>query len=257
MQDGSLQLGSNDPAVEAFIGRWSGRQGGAERATYALFLVELCDALSLPRPEPASAQRTHNDYVFERVLDRKGRDGSIPHPQIDLYKRGYFILEAKQSLLEGARKALVGQIELPLAGEIPTPRGRRGTERAWDVLIFNARRQAEDDVPSLPADHGQPSFLIVCDVGHCLEFFANFRRAGADYEQFPDRQGFRVYLEDLGDTAVRERLRLIWTDPATPDPAASTRFRFRPPTISVANGSGSSRRISTLIANASLSIIRT
>ena len=217
--DASQPISSEQANVEAFIGRWSGRQGGAERANYALFLVELCDALNLPRPEPASAHRAHNDYVFERVLDRRGRDGSVSHPRIDLYKRGCFILEAKQSLLKGARKALVGQVEPLLGSDSQMPRGRRGAERAWDVLMFHARRQAEDYVPSLPSDHGQPPFLIVCDVGHCLEFFANFRRAGADYEQFPDRQGFRVYLEDLRDTTVRERLRLIWTDPAALDPA--------------------------------------
>ncbi len=205
--------------VEAFIGRWSGRHGGAERANYALFLVELCDALKLPRPEPASAQRRHNDYVFERVLDRRARDGTLSHPRIDLYKRGCFILEAKQSRLQGAGKALVGQLELLSGSESQTTRGRRGAERAWDVLMFHARRQAEDYVPSLPADHDRPPFLIVCDVGHCLELFANFRRAGADYEQFPDRQGFRVYLEDLRDAAVRERLRLVWTDPSRLDPA--------------------------------------
>ena len=220
MRNDALQPESRDAtSVEAFIGRWSGRHGGAERANYALFLVELCDALNLPRPEPASAQRRHNDYVFERVLDRRARDGTLSHPRIDLYKRGCFILEAKQSRWTGAGKALVGQIELASGSEAQTTRGRRGAEKAWDVLMFHARRQAEDYVPSLPADHDRPPFLIVCDVGHCLELFANFRRAGADYEQFPDRQGFRVYLEDLRDAAVRERLRLVWTDPSRLDPA--------------------------------------
>ena len=34
-----------EPAVEAFIARWQGREGGQERANYAMFLTELCSAL--------------------------------------------------------------------------------------------------------------------------------------------------------------------------------------------------------------------
>ena len=63
--------------------------------------------------------------------------------------------------------------------------------------MLNARRQAEDYVRLLPADHDAPPFIVVCDVGHCLEVYANFRRDGKAYDQFPDRQCFRIYLEDL------------------------------------------------------------
>src|SRR5215469_10638515 len=31
------------PLLEGFIARWQGREGGQERANYALFLSELCD----------------------------------------------------------------------------------------------------------------------------------------------------------------------------------------------------------------------
>ena len=34
-------------AIEAFIARWQGRDGGQERANYAMFLRELCDVLGL------------------------------------------------------------------------------------------------------------------------------------------------------------------------------------------------------------------
>ena len=33
--------------VDAFIARWTAREGGAERANYALFLVELCDLIGV------------------------------------------------------------------------------------------------------------------------------------------------------------------------------------------------------------------
>ncbi|HEX4767428.1 MAG TPA: DNA methyltransferase [Lichenihabitans sp.] len=206
-----------DAPVDAFIGRWRGLEGGQERANYGLFLIELCDVLGLKRPDPASASSEGNDYVFERAVKRIDRDGSISYPRIDLYKRGCFILEAKQSRLKGGRNEVVGQIPLAMPG--PTSRGRRGAERAWDVLMFNARQQAEDYVRLLPAGHEPPPFVVVCDVGHCFEIYANFRRDGKLYDQFPDRQRFRVYLDDLRDATTRERLRLMWTEPASLDPA--------------------------------------
>ena len=72
--------------------------------------------------------------------------------------------------------------------------------------MLNARHQAENYVRLLPAGHEPPPFIIVCDVGHCFEIYANFRREGKTYDQFPDRQSFRIYLEDLRDPEIRERL---------------------------------------------------
>jgi hypothetical protein len=53
--------------IERLIAKWQGAEGGQERANYALFLAEFCDALDLPRPDPAGATSETNDYVFERV----------------------------------------------------------------------------------------------------------------------------------------------------------------------------------------------
>lgn len=138
--------------------------------------------------------------------------------RIDLYRKGAFVLEAKQSRLKGQDKeVLPAQGALPFA-EPAGPRGRRGADRAWDVLMLNARRQAEDYAKALPTSHGWPPFLIICDVGHCFEFYADFTGQGKNYVQFPDRQRFRVYLDDLRDEAVRVRLRAIWNEPETLDP---------------------------------------
>ncbi len=208
---------ADNARVEQFITRWQGREGGQERANYGLFLIELCDVLGLPRPDPAGVNSEHNDYVFERAVMRIARDGALSYPRIDLYRRGCFILEAKQSRMLGARNEVAGQLTLP---EMPNAtRGKKGAERAWDVLMFNARQQAEGYVRLLPTGHEPPPFLIVCDVGHCFEIYANFRRDGKVYDQFPDRRRFRVHLEDLRHEVVRERLRLIWTDPLALDPA--------------------------------------
>ena len=205
-------------AVEQFISHWQGREGGQERANYVLFLTQLCSLLGVPHPDPASATQVENDYVFERVVKEPGRDGVVSNRRIDLYLRNSFVLEAKQSRQQkGGDKEVQGQADLFLSNA--ASRGRRGADRAWDVLMLNARRQAEDYVRLLPAGHEPPPFVIVCDVGHCFEVYANFRRDGKAFDQFPDRQSFRVYLEDLRLPQVRDRLVAIWTDPLSLDPA--------------------------------------
>jgi hypothetical protein len=197
--------------VERFIQRWSGREGGQERANYALFLTELCAALDLPTPDPADASHSANDYVFERVVVETVGDGTKSNRRIDLYKRDAFVLEAKQSRQSGAR-ALLDQPGMP--PEEPAARGRR-----WDELMVNARQQAEAYVRWLPDGHAPPPFILVCDVGHCFEVYANFRRDGKAYDQFPDRRSFRIYLEDLRRPDIQERLRAIWRDAESLDPA--------------------------------------
>lgn len=203
--------------IEAFIARWQGKEGGAERANYALFLSELCDVLEVARPDPASAAHEHNDYVFERAVIRREGGERSAHKRIDLYKKNCFILEAKQSRWKGGDKAIAGQEEM-FEASAQKDAGRRGIERNWDILMRNARRQAEEYALMLPADHDWPPFIIVCDVGHAFEIYADFNGKGRDYTQFPDRQGFRIYLEDLRKREVREQLKLIWSDPAALDP---------------------------------------
>jgi hypothetical protein len=111
-QQTEAQFGPAVPAaVEAFIARWQGREGGQERANYALFLTELCDLLDLPHPDPASAAHDENDYVFERVVKEPGRDGSIASRRIDLYKKDSFVLEVSAiSAFETARGFHLGRI---------------------------------------------------------------------------------------------------------------------------------------------------
>jgi len=202
--------------VEAFIQRWSGREGGQERANYALFLTELCGALGLPVPDPSGASRSANDYVFERGVVEILPDGARANRRIDLYKRDAFVLEAKQSRQSGP-KALPDQPALAL--DEPAVLGRRSADRRWDELMMRARHQAEGYVHCLDEGHAPPPFVIVCDVGHCFEIYANFRRDGKAYDQFPDRQNFRIYLEDLRRPEIRARLAAIWRDPESLDPA--------------------------------------
>ena len=203
--------------VEEFITRWTAREGGAERANYQMFLSELCDVLDVPRPDPAGADREQNDYVFERAVRPRGSESTKNPKRIDLYNKGSFILEAKQSRLPGKKNAIPGHLPTP-TGE-PEQLGRRGVARDWDVMMQNARRQAEGYVFLLDVDHVAPPFIIACDVGHCLELYADFTGTGRAYNQFPDRKGFRVFMEDLRNPEIRERLAQVWTDPHSLDPA--------------------------------------
>ncbi len=176
--------------------------------------------LGLPPPDPADATHEHNDYVFERAI-KKHRDEGDSHGRIDLYRKNSFVLEAKQSRLKGVKK-VAGQNDL-FTPDIPEDsRGRRGADRAWDVLMLNAKRQAEEYARALPTSHGWPPFILVCDVGHCIEVYADFSGQGKNYTQFPDRQTFRIYLEDLRIEGVRERLRKIWLEPTSLDPALTS-----------------------------------
>ena len=108
--DAQTPHNKSDP-VEAFISKWQGQEGGQERANYALFLTELCDVLDLPHPDVAKATHAHNDYVFERAVQRHLADGDSAG-RIDLYKRNSFVLEAKQSRWKGGGKEIAGQNDL-------------------------------------------------------------------------------------------------------------------------------------------------
>src|SRR3712207_4504630 len=180
-----------------------------------MFLSELCRVLGVAPPQPAG-DRESNDYVFERAVRPRGQEPAAPK-RIDLYKRNAFILEAKQSRLPGKKNAIPGQISL-LADE-PAELGRRSISRGWDVMMKNARQQAETYVFLLDADHPAPPFVIVCDVGHCLELYADFTGTGRAYSYFPDRNGYRVYLDDLRKEETRTLLWRIWQEPHFLDPS--------------------------------------
>ena len=146
--------------------------------------------------------------MFERRVDFKHPDGSTTAGRIDCYRRGCFILEAKQS---GKRQgAKVDADQMLLIPEDATQRkpgqAKRGT-RGWDQVMLAARKQAEDYSRALPVEHGYPPFLLVVDVGHVIEVYADFSGQGKNYAHFPDRQSYRIGMDDLRDAKVQARLR--------------------------------------------------
>ena len=216
----AAQDGTDPIAVDDFIGRW-GKSGGAESANFQTFANELCDLLGVPKPDPAQERVESNNYVFERRVDYKFDDGTTARRRIDLYKRDCFVLEAKQSAKRiKAKKAEPCQPDLipEDATQVKAGTATRGTGR-WDRVMRAAKKQAEDYARALPKEHGWPPFILVVDVGHVIEAYADFSGQGKNYAQFPDRAGYSIPLEGLRDPAIRARLRAIWSDPQALDPA--------------------------------------
>lgn len=193
--------------------------GGSELANYQLFIIGLCEALELGRPAMAQEVNELNDYVFERRVDFKHPDGSRTAGRIDCYKRGAFILEAKQSAKRKTRKLDADQMALlpEDAFQQKSGQAKRGT-RGWDQVMLEARKQAENYARALPVEHGYPPFLLIVDVGHVIEVYADFSGQGKNYAHFPDRQSYRISMDDLLNAKVQARLRSIWTDPLSLDP---------------------------------------
>lgn len=210
----SATVETSPTLLPEFVTRWAA-SAASERANYQLFLSELCDVLGVPRPNPSVSDVSQNVYVFERDVKFQNTDGTTSDGRIDLYKRGCFVLEAKQGV-----ETPNGNGELTLSStpkRLKRGHGVRGT-KAWDDAMVKARGQAELYAKALPVDEGWPPFLIVVDVGHSIELYADFTRSGKTYLQHPDPKSFRILLSDLVKPELQELLRTVWTDPLSLDP---------------------------------------
>jgi hypothetical protein len=207
----------------SFTERWE-QSAAAERANYQLFLSELCDFLDLPRPDPTRAEDALNTYVFEKSVTFRNFDGTTSQGRIDLYRKGHFVLEAKQGSNPPELQTHSESSVFALTPPTPRPvRQRRGTAvrgtHGWDEAMLNAYNQAERYAKGLPPSEGWPPFLITVDVGHSIELFADFSLTGKAYLPFPDARSYRISLSNLGIPEIRERLRSVWTDPHSLNPA--------------------------------------
>ena len=207
---------SDDSHIDAFRARWA-KSGAAERANFPPFVAELCDLLGVPGPDPSTEDEDANRYALDKTVTARYADGTTGVNYLDLYKAGCFVLEAKQGADAPAGPA-------PLSAEKSAGKRRSGTALrgtpAWDKAMHKARNQAERYAKLVP---DWPPFLIVCDVGRCLDLYADFSGTGKHYRPFtevlPERRSHRVELADLHDGRVRATLAAVWTDPAALDPA--------------------------------------
>jgi len=213
---------SDSDQIESFIAEWA-PTGGSELANTQSFVNGLCALIGIDPPKGSRTDDTLNDYVFERRVFQKEADGTESFGRIDAYKRHCFVLEAKQGSDADRKAAEQGEADLDIFGQTAAARFKRGTAKrgtpAWSKAMVEARGQAERYAKALPIDHGWPPFLLVTDVGHCIDVYADFSGTGKQYTQFPDAARFRIALGDLRDESVRDRLATIWTDPLSLDPS--------------------------------------
>jgi hypothetical protein len=182
-----------------FVARWS-ESAAAERANKDAFLIDLCDVLGVPRPDPAKGDPEQDLYVFERdsLIAHEGEKVTIG--KIDLYKDGCFILEAKQGSGPDAKKLGTA---------------KRGSP-AWAVAMHDAYGQALKYARTLDSP---PPFLITCDIGYCFDLYAAFD-GSHDYRPFPAAVVSRIFLTDLPKHL--ETFQKVFTDPLSLDPARRT-----------------------------------
>lgn len=209
--------------VDEFISDWK-KSGGNERANTQTFINDLCELLGVQRPRATQSDMAANDYVFERHVVKTEIDGTESNGWIDCYKRDCFILEAKQGSDADIKAVDAGQGDSlrDFFGQTATERFKRGMAKRgtgqWTGAMQRAAGQAEGYAKALPNDW--PPFLLVTDVGYCIDVYADFQRSGKGYAPFPDRRRFRITLEDLRDEEVRKRLAAIWENPLSLDPSA-------------------------------------
>jgi hypothetical protein len=180
---------TNKEHTETFIQRWH-QAAGSELATAQSFVIELCELLGVERPHATADQ----DYMFERPLKEGHSDGSESDRRVDCYKRGHFILEAK--------KVNTGS-----------------HTKSYSHTLMGAHAQAQNYARALPAAEGRPPIILVVDVGQVIQLFAEFSRTGGNYIPYPDPRSYQIKLHDLRDDKIRQRLRLIWTNPMALDPS--------------------------------------
>lgn len=198
--------------VEAFITRWGGATI-SERSHYQTFIGQLCALIGVAAPD----QETVGDrgYCFERRVEFSFHDGGAHRGFIDCYRRGAFVLEAKQS----QKRAPGGELDPQRHLALFNGRGRKppqGHPDAIERLMLDAKRQAESYAKALDE---WPPFIVVVDVGRSIHLWADFDRQGKGYVPFPDLARCRIAMDDLRDPEVRDRLRRVWDEPMSLDPA--------------------------------------
>lgn len=182
--------------VDTFVARWA-KSAAAERANKDTFVLELCDVLEVPRPEPTTGDPEQDRYVFEHDAQILHDGGKITVGKIDLYKEGALILEAKQGSHAKSKKRGTARRETP----------------AWHIEMRDAFGQALGYARTL---HKPPPFLLVADIGFCFDLYASFDGT-THYIPFPEPNSSRLFLKDLGKH--RELLRTIFLEPHSLDPA--------------------------------------
>ena len=158
--------------------RWADVPAG-ERANAQLYLSE--QALKVEPPQPRGS-----GYEFELPVKVVSRDGKESVNFIDLFKRGCFVLEAKDADTAGSD----------------------------DARLRRAFGQALSYTHALPG--GPPPYLLVLDVGSTLLLWDRWAGSFGGFNL-----GQRIHLPTLADHPEQiALLRDVWTQPHVRDPRA-------------------------------------
>lgn len=187
---------SDGAAIAVFIEKWR-QSAAAERANKDSFLNELCAVLDVPAPDPTTGDAKRDNYVFEKAVQCSSETGRTTK-FIDLYKRGCFVLEAKQ----GSESA---------KGKLGTAKRRTGT---WDVAMNAAFHQAAGYAVALEQS---PPLVLVADLGFCVDIYASFDGTPRYRPLKLVRGHHRVYFSEL--EKYRDLLRALFLDPLSLDPS--------------------------------------
>ncbi|MFC5344149.1 class I SAM-dependent DNA methyltransferase [Brevundimonas staleyi] len=194
-----------------FVGEWGARMGVTEQSHAHSYLNELMAFLGVTAPRPPRRGVQAEDYRFEQGV-RSEFNGQGQPKRVDLYKRDCFVLEMKAT---GDRPRALGLIKRrPETSTGPDMVIRRG----WEAEVLKARRKAQQYVFHLPPEHATPPFLLICDLAHGFEVWADFSGTGRGYAPFPNRDEYRFAHEELAYPEIQARLQAIWDDPRSLDP---------------------------------------
>ncbi|HEY2405341.1 MAG TPA: type IIL restriction-modification enzyme MmeI, partial [Polyangiaceae bacterium] len=180
--------------IQEFIASY--RDTREERANKDSYLKDLCRVLGVPEPNGKTGDPERDDYVFEADSVLCDEDGRRHVGKMDLYKRGHFVLEAKQTAKKSKGKPETAQWKTP----------------GWNLAMSDAAGQALRYARTLDEP---PPFIIVADIAQCFDLYACFDGSGA-YRAFPNAQKHRLWFKELEKHA--DLLRKIWTDPFSLDP---------------------------------------
>ena len=155
---------TSEDTVDEFIQRWK-PSGGSEMGNFQLFATELTELLGVERPKPVTSDGENNHYRFERPVTSI-HTGQQKRGRIDLYRRGCFVLEAKQGFESEAagREDQLANLTGKQNNKSQTGHGMRGSAK-WDDTMLKARNQADSYARAVSKEDGWPPFLLVVDVG--------------------------------------------------------------------------------------------
>jgi hypothetical protein len=173
--------------VEAFVARWKQAPGGNEDANSKPFFTELFELFG---QKPTF--NAEGEVSFEKHVLVPGEPGA---KRIDVYKRGTFVIEAKQGSSTQDKKDGIGR------------RGTRGYEKEMKEAFLQGLRYAQN-VPE-----GLPPVLMVADVAYSFHVWTSF---GGNFRGWGSHG--LIMLDELIDEATFHLLYDLLTEPQRRDP---------------------------------------